>query len=143
MSLLQDLARELAGMQVVAGQRHTAPSGAVGNTTPYMHGVTGLWAYPGLERDIISTRVQPVGLAGAIPARSTNATDPLFAYLTGFLPGTGANPVGLCGEPPVAGPMKNCLQTAQFGRYSFKTRELELTTLARQQINRSEFLDLR
>jgi hypothetical protein len=143
MTLIQELARELAGMQVVAGQRHTAPSGVFGNTTPYLHGSNGLWSYPGLERDIISTRVQPIGLAGAIPARPTNVTDPLFPYLTGFLPGSGTNPVGLCDEPPTAGPMKNCYQTAQFGRYSYKTRELELTTLARQQINRSEFLDLR
>lgn len=143
MGLLQDLARELQGMQVVAGQRHTAPSGVFGNTTPYLHGPNGLWSVPGIERDIISTRVQPVGIAGAIPARGSNVTDPLFPYLTGFLPGTGANPVGLCDEPPTAGPMKNCMQTAAFGRYAFKTRELELTTLARQQINRSEFMDLR
>lgn len=142
-TLVQQLARELAGMQVVSGQRHSAPSGVFGNTTPYLHGPNGLWSYPGLERDIISTRVQPVGLAGAIPARGTNVTDPLFPYLTGFLGGSGTNPNGLCDEPPTAGPMKNCFQTAQFGRYAFKTRELELTTLARQQINRSEFMDLR
>lgn len=141
--LLQQLAKELAGYESVAGQKHSFPTGVFGNTTPYLHGPNGLWSQPGLSRDIISSRVQPVGLAGSIPARGSNVTDPLFPYLTGFLPGTGANPVGLCDEPPTAGPMKNCFQTAQFGRYSFKTRELELTTLARQQINRSEFMDLR
>lgn len=143
MSLLEQLQAELAGMRVVAGQRHSFPTGVQANTLPLLHGANGLWSVPGMERDIISTRVIPKGLAGAIPARGTNSDNPLFPYLTGFLPGSGANPNGICDEPPVAGPMKNCLQTATHGRYSFKTREIELTSLAHQQTNRAEFMDLR
>jgi hypothetical protein len=107
-----------------------------------MHGPNGLWSVPGVNRDVISTRVQPRGLAGAIPARGTNQTDPLFAYLTGFLQGSGSNPVGICDDAPTAGPMKNCMQTAQFGRYQRSTRELEMVTPT-QSINRSELFDLR
>lgn len=128
------------GGALVAGQRHTTPTGTP--SLPYLHGPNGLWSVPGLERDIISTRVQPQGLAGAIPAVGTNILNPLFPYLTGFLPGAGALPNGPCDDWPVAGPMKNCLQTAQFGRYGRMTRELDITQPGRQ-INRSELLDLR
>lgn len=128
------------GIQAVTGARHTTPTGVpVG---PNLHGPNGLWSVPGVERDIISTRIQPVGLAGALPAVGTNVLNPLFPYLTGFLPGTGANPNGVCDDWPVAGPMKNCLQTADFGRYGRMTREIDITQPGRQ-INRGEFFDLR
>jgi len=106
-----------------------------------MHGPNGLWSMTGIERNIISTRVQPVGLAGAIPSRGSTTLNPLFPYLTGFLPGTGNNPTGVCDDFPVAGPMKNCLQTADFGRYGRMTREIDITFPGRT-INRSEFMDL-
>lgn len=133
---------DLLNMQVhpVTGARHTTPAGVP--SIPNLHGPNGLWSVPGVERDVISTRIQPVGLAGAIPARGTNILNPLFPYLTGFLPGTGANPNGVCDDWPVAGPMKNCLQTADFGRYGRMTREIDITQPGRQ-INRGEFMDLR
>jgi hypothetical protein len=145
-SVLQKLLEELNNMQrvagggrYVAGARHTTPTGTP--SLPYMHGPNGLWSMAGIENNVISTRVQPRGLAGALPALGTRITDPLFAYLTGFLPGSGVNPNGICDDAPVAGPMKNCLQTAQFGRYQYMTREFELVTPT-QQINRSEVMDL-
>lgn len=128
------------GASLSVGVKHTTPSGTA--STPYMHGPNGLWSVSGLERDIISTRVQPRGLAGALPARGTNIMNPLFPYLTGFVEGTGTNPSGPCDDGPVAGAMKNCLQTAAFGRYTYMTRELDITRVG-QQINRGEFMDLR
>lgn len=145
-SVVNQLLAELQNMQrvpgafPVQGQRHTTPSGTP--SLPYLHGPNGLWSVPGVERDIISTRIQPTGLAGSIPARGTVTLNPLFPYLTGFLPGSGANPVGVCDDWPTAGPMKNCLQTADFGRYGRMTRELDITFPGRQ-INRGEFMDLR
>lgn len=146
-SVVQQLLEELQNMPRMAGsgapvwgQRHTTPAGTP--SLPYLHGPNGLWSMAGVERDIISTRVQPRGLAGSIPAIGTRITDPLFAYLTGFLTGSGANPVNICDDAPVAGPMKNCLQTAQFGRYQRMTREMELVGPT-QQINRGELMDLR
>jgi hypothetical protein len=138
-TMLAQLAQELGQYQVVAGQRHTTPAGTpVG---PYMHGPNGLWSMTGVERNIISTRVQPRGLAGAIPARGSLTLNPLFPYLTGFLQGSGTNPTGVCDDFPVAGPMKNCLQTADFGRYGRMTREIDITWPGRT-INRGELMDL-
>lgn len=118
-------------------ERNKAVGAPVG---PYMHGPNGLWSYPGLERPVISTRVKPTGLAGRLPARATNVMNPLYPYLTGFTDPAETQPVGVCDDPPTAGQMKNCFQTAVFGRVSYQTRVMDLTRLG-QIINRSEFTD--
>lgn len=124
----------------VTGWKHTTPSGTP--TTNYMHGPGGIFGVDGLERDIISTRVQPQGLAGTLPAMGSMRMNPLFGYLTGFEDNTGTNPDGVCDDPMTAGPTKSCIQTAQYGRYSFMTKEIELNRVG-QQTDRGEFLDLR
>ena len=108
---------------------------------PYMHGPDGMWSYPGLERPVISTRVQPRGLAGMLPARANNSMNPLYPYLTGFVDGSGSNPNATCDDCPTPGPMKNCFQTATFGRYCYQTRTIDITRMG-QIINRGEFTDL-
>lgn len=123
----------------LVGFKHTSPSGTP--STPYMHGPAGLFGVSGLERDIISTRVQPRGLAGVLPAVGTIDTNPQFAYITGFVAASGSNPDTVCENCKTAGPIKNCIQTAQFGRYCFNTREMELNRVG-QRTNRGEFLDL-
>lgn len=143
-ALLNGLAELIAARmkegEIRPGWKHDFPSG--NPSLPYYTGPGGLFGVQGLERDLISTRVQPTGLAGALPASGSSRMFPLFGYITGFQDVTGANPDGVCDEPPVAGPGKSCIQTAQFGRYSYKTRELEINRLG-QQIDRGEFLDLR
>jgi hypothetical protein len=120
-------------------QRKEATGTPVG---PYLHGPGGLFGVSGLERDVISTRVQPKGLASILPAVPTTKTNPLFPYITGFLGHTAAHPSTACANCPPAGAMKNCIQTAQFGRYCFATREMEVNRPG-QIIDRGEFLDLR
>lgn len=137
-SFLEQFARMMQSGQLQF--KHDSPTGVP--STPYMHGPGGLFGEPGLERDIISTRVQPVGIAGLLPAMGTMVTNPLYPYITGFLDVSGDNPNGVCDEPQTAGPIKSCYQTADFGRYSFVTRELELNRVG-QQTNRGEFMDLR
>jgi len=121
------------------GYKHPTPAGTP--TTNYMHGPGGIFGVDGLERDVISTRVMPRGLIGELPAVSTLRTNPLYPYLTGFEADTGAEPNNVCDDPPVAGPTKSCIQTAQFGRYSRMTKEIEANRVG-QQTDRGEFLDL-
>lgn len=121
------------------GFKHTTPSGTP--TTNYMHGPGGIFGVSGLERDVISTRVQPSGLAGFLPAIGSTTMFPMFPYLTGNLADTGDNPDGVCDDGPVAGLTKACIQTAQFGRYTRMTKEIELNRVG-QQIDRGEFFDL-
>ncbi len=122
------------------GRKHTSPAG--NPTTNYMHGPGGIFGVAGLDQDVISTRVQPRGLVSTLPAIGSIQTDPLYAYLTGFQAAVGSEADGVCDDPPVAGPTKSCIQTAQFGRYSRMTKEIEINRVG-QQTNRGEFLDLR
>lgn len=133
--LLTQLMKELGEYTGYKALPSGTPSG------PYLTGPGGMFGTPGLSRDVISTRVQARGLASALPARGTNQIQPLFPYITGFLATSGSNPTNVCDDPKTAGPLKTCWQTAQFGRYSFQTREFEINH-AGQQTNRGEFQDL-
>lgn len=120
--------------------KHTTPSGTP--STPYIHGPGGLFGVAGIERDVFHTRVMGRGLAWRLPSIANNITDPLYAYITGFQDESGSNPTTVCSDGPTAGPIKRCLQTAQFGRYTYMTRELEVNRVG-QLTNRGEFNDLR
>lgn len=120
--------------------KHTTPSGTP--STPYLHGPGGMFGVEGIERDLIHTRVMGRGLAWRLPAMANSYTDPLYAYITGFQDATGDNPTTVCSDGQTVGSMKSCLQTAQFGRYTAMTREMEVNRVG-QLINRGEFNDLR
>lgn len=130
----------MARMAEKQGFKHTTPSGTP--TTNYMHGPGGIFGVSGLERDLISTRVHPQGLVGILNALGSIRMNPLYPYLTGFQANTGDQPTTACADCETAGPTKSCIQTAQFGRYCFMTKELELNRIG-QQTNRGEFMDLR
>lgn len=109
---------------------------------PYVHGPGGFFGVRGLSRDIISTHTQITGSLGElIPAQPTNDMTPLFGYITGFLRSDQKEKNAVCDNPVDVGSMKTCIQTAQFGRKEFKTRQLELNRVG-QRINRGEFMDL-
>ena len=139
-SILDQLLDEIERKQKERGSKVVA-SGTV--STNYMHGPGGIFGVSGLEQDLISTRVQPRGLAGMLRSMPTIRTNPLFAYLSGFTAESEPEDTdGVCDNCPTAGNAKSCIQTAQFGRYCYKTKELNLTTVGLQ-TDRGEFLDLR
>ena len=137
--LVDEIQRRMEA-KAAPGFKHTTPSGTP--TTNYMHGPGGIFGVSGLEQDIISTRVQPRGMIGELPAVGSMRTNPLYGYLTGYQDNTGTVADGVCDDPETAGPAKSCIQTAQFGRYSFMTKEIEANRVG-QQTDRGEFLDLR
>jgi len=137
--LVEEIQRRMDA-KAAPGLKHTSPSGTP--TTNYMHGPGGIFGVSGLEQDIISTRVQPRGLIGELPAVGSMRMNPLYGYLTGYQANTGTVADGVCDDPETAGPAKSCIQTAQFGRYSFMTKEIEANRVG-QQTDRGEFLDLR
>lgn len=110
-------------------------------STPYYTGPASLFGALGLERDVISTRINPFGLADRLPVQMTNVLWPQFAFFTGFAAATGSEPSGVCDDPPTAGAGATCIQTAQFGRFSRQSRVMEVNR-QRQQINRGEMTDL-
>lgn len=139
-ALMETLASALAPYMEKGGRHYKAvPSGTP--STPYLHGPGGLFGVAGLSQDVFGTRVQPEGLISALPAVSSVDTDPLYAYITGFQDVSGSIKDGVCDDPQTAGAIKNCIQTAQFGRSEFQTRESEVNRIG-QRTNRGEFLDL-
>lgn len=132
-TILEQLLKELQGM------KHTTPSG--NPTSPMLHGPGGIFSGSGIDREIISTRVIPMGLASELPAYGSVYTHPLFQYVTGFTGPTGSQPTDACGDGPTVGAIKSCLQTAQFGRVVFNTPELDINRVG-QLVDNSERLDL-
>lgn len=137
------LAAALAALAGGAGIPHAGIRATPGTpSTPYYTGPGGLFGVPGLSKNLISTRVQPMGLADRLPAIGTLQMSPLFPYLTGFNDDTGSEKDGVCDDPVTVGAGKSCIQTAQFGRYERQTRTFEINRVG-QQVNRGEFQDLR
>lgn len=130
--VLRELIRkELSPSNGSVVYKHTTPSGTVSH--PYYGANSlGLFGVSGLERDVISTRVHAKGLASILPARPSNVMFPRFPYLMGYDNPSGTNPVAVCDDPRTAGPARTCIQTADFGRYSFQTREYDITQVGAQ-----------
>lgn len=139
MSILEQLIKELQAAQ--GGAKHDLSSVSVTNNL--MHGLSGIFGQPGIERDVFATRVKPTGLLSMLPSRGSNVENPLVAYLTGFTDNASSEEKsGICDDPIAAGKIKSCLQGALFGRYERKSEQLELNAIGRQ-VNRGEFFDLR
>lgn len=128
---------------------------------PYIHGSGGLLSDPGQSPAMLSTFIRPMeGMASRLPridsgeiypvdldGREWGGEDvPLITTITGVTAGdldTWSNqPNGLCDDPPVAGLLKACTQTAPFGRFSAKLRQLDRTRIGRLN-NRGETTDFR
>lgn len=125
------------GVQAVFGERAVS---STPSTLSYM-GPGSLFGALGLEREVISTRVDIQGLADRLPVQVSDVEWPQFAYFTGFGAGTGSEPTGVCDDPPTPGTGATCIQTAQFGRFSRQTRVLDISNMNRR-INRGEMTDL-
>lgn len=126
--------------QMQGGQPIQKATGAPAG--PYVYGPGGLFGVRGLERDVISTHTQITGSLGSIlPISPSVDTTPLFPYITGFLRSDQQEKNAICDEPVDAAGFKTCIQTAQFGRKEFATRELEINRIG-QRLNRGEFHDL-
>lgn len=134
MSILEQLAKELAQ------RKHTAPAGV--HSDPNVHGPNGLFGAVGGERDVISSRLEPNGLASALPISPTVTKYPLYPYITGKSAASGEQVAGSCADAPTAGNLLSAYQTAQFGVTQFATRELDISTVGAV-VNPGEALDLR
>lgn len=111
-------------------------------TTVYGHGPGGLFSSPSLERPLFSAMPLPRStLLSRLPVRASRFASPLYGIITGQTATTGDEPVGVCDDPPTAGLLKLCTQTAYFGRQSRQSRVFELDRVGLLQ-DRGEHLDL-
>ncbi|HXV43323.1 MAG TPA: hypothetical protein VEC96_09685, partial [Anaerolineae bacterium] len=83
-------------------------------TAQKLHGLTGTFSTPGLDRDIISTHVRSHGIGEILPSFPSVEEDPRFGALTGVSDDIGNEPANPCDNAPT-GYIKACNLTAQFG----------------------------
>jgi hypothetical protein len=128
----------LAGLQKENALHTKAPATAGSSTM--LHGASGIYQGPGLERDVISAHVRPYGIAGFLPRIPSVSTNPLFASLTGYTDVTGDEPTNSCDDAP-AGYQKSCYLTARFGKVRRDSQTIEMDEVI-EQYNRGDFTDL-
>lgn len=135
--ILKALASKLSGE---VQDKHDLPSGFAA-TTNLLTGSDGIFGQPGLERDVLATRIKPRGLNSVLPFRATNLEDPIYPYLTGFTDEEDASePTGSCDDPIEAGQIKSAMLGAVFGKVRRKTEVIDLSELG-QIGNRGELQD--
>ncbi len=111
-------------------------------TATYGHGPGGLFSSPGLSQPVFSAMILPrLGLQELLPTRPSRDMNPLFGIMTGVTASSGAEPTGVCDDPPVAGLMKLCTHSFVYGRQSRMSKVFDLDRVG-QITNRGEFMDL-
>jgi hypothetical protein len=101
----------------------------------------GLFSRLGLDNPVVNLALSPVGIDRLLPVMSSNILNPIYTYITGIESAEGATePDGPCDDVP-GGVIEACHQTAQFGRYSRGSKELEVNTLM-QVVNGNLNMDL-
>ena len=129
----------LEQLMVKDGMATKAPAGTM-TATP-LHGPGGVWTAPGLERDILTAHIRPMGIAGSLPWIPTTFTDPRFGTLTGYTATTGDQPDNSCDAAPT-GYVKGCNLTARFGMIRYDTNTIEMDKVMLK-LNRGDHTDLR
>ena len=123
---------------LVTAQGQKAPVGTPA-TTGWTHGVGGIFGIAGLDRDVISARITPRGIAAALRVIPSVYAFPEFAYVTGVADDGDAEPNNVCSTCPSA-TMQGCIQSACFGRICRESRELTVSR-AIERLNQGD-LDL-
>ena len=122
---------------------HTKTPNTFSDYTP-LHGPGGIWTGPGLERDVISAHVRPVGIGSTLRLLPTVDVNPQFGILTGFTPGDTDDDTywvtAHCADVP-AGYMKSCTLTAQFGAVRVDSKTIDMDDVMLR-LHRGDFTDL-
>jgi hypothetical protein len=91
-------------------------------------GPGGLFSNFGLDNVVINASLAPKGIDRVIPAIGSVELNPIYAFITGIDEDEGTEPSGVCDDAP-SGVLEVCHQTAQFGRYTRSSKEMEVNTL--------------
>lgn len=120
--LLQTLARAVA--QQMNGGMSTKDALNY-NTATLLTQPGGIFSTHGIERNIVSTFIAPMGLGSYIPAFPSNVDDPRVGFLLGVTDTTGDEPTYPCDNAP-AGYLKAGTLTYRFGRVQRDTNTIEV-----------------
>jgi len=120
---VKQFAALLDAVQKEGGMAYKAPS--VFHTGMLLDQPGGLFDVAGLENEIISTHLTPMGIGSALPAFSADTDDPRYGFITGWQAASGSQPVYPCDNAPTNF-MKGGNLTAQFGRVAAQTNTVEV-----------------
>ena len=98
---------------------------ATTNTAQRLHGDSGIWTGPGLDRDVLTAHVRPEGLSSLLTMLPSVDENPIFGSLTGYTAASCAQPANACDDAPTAF-SKGCNLTARFGQMRFDTNTVEM-----------------
>jgi len=98
---------------------------ATTQTAQRLHGDTGLFAVPGLEREIVTAHIRPRGISAVLPLLPSVDEDPRFGAITGISDDYGTEPANACDDAPT-GYIKACNLTARFGMIRRDTETIEM-----------------
>jgi len=70
---------------------HTKTPANFSTYTP-LHGSGGIFSVPGLERDILTAHMRPIGITSILQRLPSVYQDPRFGTITGFTATTGDQP---------------------------------------------------
>lgn len=130
--------RFTAVLQKKEEMEQKTPASAMNATR--LHGSGGIFATPGLERDIITAHVRPYGISSMLDMFPSVSEDPRFGSLTGYTATTGSQPANACDDAP-SGYVKGCNLTARFGRVRYDTNTVEMDKVMLK-VNRGDMTDL-
>ena len=105
-----------------------------------LHGSSGIFSGPGLERDVITAHMRPYGISSVLDLLPTVDENPRFASLTGITDDVGSEPDTACEDAPI-GYIKGCNLTARFGMLRRDTNTIEMDDVMKR-VNRGDFTDL-
>ena len=88
----------------------------------------GIFSVAGMERDVISTHIAPMGIGSYLPAVPGMIDDPRFGFILGFTAESGDEATNPCDDAP-SGFMKGGNLTAQWGRIMRQTNTIEMDKL--------------
>jgi hypothetical protein len=92
-------------------------------------GPGGLFSQFGLDSAVVNASLAPKGIDRVIPAIGTVELSPVYSFITGIDETAGqSEPDGVCDDAP-SGVLEVCNQTAQFGRFTRSSKEMEVNTL--------------
>lgn len=132
----QQLAAALISQAGAVAQGGAQFSAALPSSTPTTFNVTGpngLFTTPGLDNRVFSALSIPNnGLAARLPVFTTNLMNPRMALITGIDSASGAEPVGVCDDPPTAGFIYACEVDFAFGRVERQTMVFDVDRLDQQ-----------
>ena len=109
------------------------------NTSTLLTQPGGIFTVAGMERNVVSTHISPMGIGSYLPAFPSNTDDPRYGFILGFTNETGAEATNPCDDAPT-GFMKGGNLTGRFGRVMRQTNTIEIDKLLHE--SRSSSMDL-